>query len=96
MSIAHDAHDADEQSLADVVQRLWERFGDRVELATIIATVRHCRRELDIRAGPSTPDSVEYLAAQRLADVGDYLSDHPSARSPHRVRPVRETRMKPH
>jgi hypothetical protein len=56
------------ESLADAVERLFAEFEPKLPMAFVLATVRRCRRELDIISGPALPELVERLARQRLLD----------------------------
>lgn len=56
-------------TLADTVDRLALEFVPRLSAGTVLRTVRRCRRELDIVAGPALPELVERLARQRLQDL---------------------------
>ena len=56
-------------TLADTVDRLAMEFVPRLSATTVVLTVRRCRRELDIVAGPALPELVERLARQRLLDL---------------------------
>jgi hypothetical protein len=53
-------------SYADVVDVLVESFDGRLAPVTVLMTVRRCRRELDILAGPPSYLLVAMLARQRL------------------------------
>ena len=53
------------RSLADVVEGLFAEFGS-LALPTVLATVRHCRRELDIAGRQYQPDALEQLARRPL------------------------------
>lgn len=55
-------------SLADVVETLFDQFGSNLALSTVLATARHCRRELDI-LGQHRPDDLEQLARRRLQTI---------------------------
>lgn len=57
------------RSLADVTDRLIGEFAGGLSASVVVATVRHCRRELDIVSGPAMPEMVERLARQRLRAV---------------------------
>jgi hypothetical protein len=63
-------------SLADITERLFPEFAPRVPLATIVATVRQCRHELDAAPEPALPELVERLARQRLNEI----AEHPPTR----------------
>ena len=62
---------AEQESMADVVERMFDAFGPRLTMPTIVAVVQQCRRELDIVSGPALPEMLERLAFQRLADRDD-------------------------
>jgi hypothetical protein len=53
-------------SFADVVDGMVNSFHGLLAPVVVVATVRRCRRELDILAGPPTLHLVERLARQRL------------------------------
>jgi hypothetical protein len=57
---------AESRSLADVIDDLLGVFGGRLVPFTVLATVRSCRRELDILGGPPGYAAVEELARRRL------------------------------
>ena len=57
--------------MADVIERMFDLFGPRLTMPTIVAVVRRCRRELDIVSGPALPEMLERLAFQRLANRDD-------------------------
>jgi len=52
-------------SMAEVAERLHQRFAPELTLPAAIMVVRRCRRELEITSGPATPDRVEMLATHR-------------------------------
>ena len=54
----------------DVTRRLFTEFGAELPMQLIVATVRHCRRDLDGDGAPhpALPELVERLARQRLTD----------------------------
>lgn len=56
-------------SLADVINRLQADFAERLDLATITATVCRCRRELDIIHSADLPELTERIARQRLQTI---------------------------
>jgi hypothetical protein len=59
------------ESAADVVERLLAEFESRVAPPVVVMTVRRCRRELDIIAGPALPELLERLARERLQRLVD-------------------------
>lgn len=56
----------DTRTLADLVDEVFAALPPTVTRATVIRTVRRCRRELDIVHGSAHPESVRYLALARL------------------------------
>jgi hypothetical protein len=70
-----------EITLADVVERLKDEFESRLPLALIVATIRRCRRELEITIGvPVHLDRVEDLARRRLVKYADIYDRGPLRR----------------
>lgn len=71
-----------EESLADVVERMFGIFESRLSLPTIVRVVRRCRRELDIEGGPGLAE----LAHERLDGLAYGLTPRRQAalRSPRR------------
>lgn len=55
-----------ERSLADLVDEVCSAVPATVTRRRVIATVRRCRRELDIVAGSAHPDRIRHLALRRL------------------------------
>jgi hypothetical protein len=55
--------------LAHMIERLSADFASQLPLPVVLATIRHCRRELDFVAGLALPELVERLARQRLHDL---------------------------
>lgn len=55
-----------ERTLADVVEGVFEELHASIPRATVAATVRRCRRELDIGGGPAEPEAIHALAVDRL------------------------------
>jgi hypothetical protein len=56
----------DMRSLADLVDEVFAALQPAVTRATVIRTVRRCRRELDIVHGSAQPERVRHLALARL------------------------------
>jgi hypothetical protein len=54
-------------SYADVVERLFREFGDRVSLTLIVEVVHECRKQLSGVAEPAMSEMLERLARQRLS-----------------------------
>lgn len=53
-------------TLADVVDEVYHVVRGTVPRRKVIATVRRCRRELDILHGPAHPERIRGLALARL------------------------------
>lgn len=55
-------------TLADLIEELCGRVPAAVPRQRVIATVRRCRRELDIMSGTAHPDQIRHLALRRLTE----------------------------
>jgi hypothetical protein len=53
-------------SYADVVERLFAEFGDRLTLPAIVEVVRECHEQLSSVPASALPELLERLARQRL------------------------------
>jgi hypothetical protein len=61
-----DPIDVGEPTLADLVEDVCRQVPATVPRRRVIATVRRCRRELDIMSGSAHPDRIRHLALRRL------------------------------
>ncbi|MDT4934555.1 MAG: hypothetical protein QOK11_2447 [Pseudonocardiales bacterium] len=56
-------------SYADVVERLFREFGDRLPLTAIVEVVHECREQLSGVADSAMSEMLERLARQRLNSI---------------------------
>jgi len=63
--------EAHESSFADMVERLFQRFESRVQLTTIVTTVRDAREQLRGSPLAALPELTERLAVERLSALAE-------------------------
>ncbi|HTZ42571.1 MAG TPA: hypothetical protein VMB79_01810 [Jatrophihabitans sp.] len=63
--------EAHESSFADMVERLFQRFENRIQLPIIVATVRDAREQLRGSPLAALPELTERLAIERLGALAE-------------------------